>query len=80
MRHLMMNGFGWHGGYMGLGWIFWILIICLVVWVAVRLIKPGDSENAQAGNNALAILKERYAKGEIDREEFMERKTDLEKG
>ncbi|MFO7752008.1 MAG: SHOCT domain-containing protein [Desulfobacteraceae bacterium] len=80
MRHLMMNGFGWHGGYMGLGWIFWILIICLVVWVAVRLIKPGDSANAKAGNNALAILKERYAKGEIDREEFMERKTDLEKG
>ena len=78
MRHFMMNGFGWHGGYMGLGWIFWILILGLVIWIAVRLVKPADRENETPGKSAVGILEERYAKGEIGRDEFMERKRDLE--
>ena len=78
MRHFMMDGFGWHGGYMGLGWIFWILIIGLFIWIAFRMIKPADRENKETDRSAVGILEERYARGEIGREEFMERKKALE--
>lgn len=78
MRHFMMNGFGMHGGYMGMGWIFWILIIGLAVWIAVRVMKPEDREKETNIRSAVAILEERYARGEIDREDYMERKRDLE--
>ena len=78
MRHWMMDGFGWHGGYMGLGWIFWILIIGLFIWIAVRTVKPAGRDNETHSRSAVGILKDRYARGELSREEFMERKTDLE--
>jgi putative membrane protein len=74
----MMDGFGWHGGYMGLGWIFWILIIGLFIWIAARMIRPAGGKNETDSRSAVAILDERYARGEIGRDEFMERKRDLE--
>ena len=82
----MMNfGFGAMGGF---GWIFMVVFWGLVIWAIVALIR-GDSLHGRGcghdhGNDAhgkgkspLEILKERYAKGEIDKKEFEEKKKDL---
>ena len=64
----MMGGFG---GIMMIA--FLIFVVWAVVWV-VREIKGG---NFTTNAKALDILKERYAKGEIDKKEFEEKKKDL---
>ena len=89
---MMMNDFGGMGyGWVGivLTLVFLALIVVGIVLVARgrggsggdRM--PGPSPGAEyppqvsARSAALAVLEERYARGEIDREEFMIRKTDL---
>jgi putative membrane protein len=53
--------------------LFWVGVVLLGVW-AVRQFAPN---NRPTGNRALEILKERYARGEIEREEFESRRRDL---
>lgn len=78
----MMNRFDGHGWGMGLGmgwwWIIGLIIVAIVVWIVVKGIKQNNNSNTQFGNrSALDILKERYAWGEIDKQEFEERKNNL---
>ena len=61
------------GGLMML--VFWGLVIFLIV-VAVRRFTNGNSAPNQP--HALDILRDRFAKGEIDEEEFQKRKSTLE--
>ena len=66
-------------GGMWFGWIFWILLIVLVIWLVVNQ----NNKNKQNLNNpqsesALDILKKRYARGEISKEQFDQMKKDLE--
>ena len=79
-----LNG-GWYGHTLFGGFfmiIVWVAVIVFVVWV-VREISYGNRNGrgsgggADGGKAALDILKERYAKGEIDRKEFEEKKKDL---
>ncbi len=62
------------GGFM---WIFWIAIIVgiifLVKWIVMQS-RPGEQKREE---NPLEILKKRYARGEIDKEEFEQKKKDL---
>ncbi len=63
------------------GWMIGLLFWALVIYAIFRLIS--NLTNRSLGVNrkeetALEILKRRYAKGEIDTEEFMKRKKDLE--
>lgn len=67
-----MMGF-WGGGIMMVA--FWVLLIVFIVWVVREV--SGKNLHSQSGSNALEILKERYAKGEIDKKEFEEKKKDL---
>ncbi|MBI2829599.1 MAG: SHOCT domain-containing protein [Chloroflexi bacterium] len=71
----MMGGFGIGGGLMG---IFWIVILGLIVWAVVSWGR-GSTGNSDAPRSdpPLEILKKRYARGEISKEEFEERKKDL---
>ncbi len=78
----MMHRFGEHGWGMGFGmdlwWIIGVIIIVIIVWVVVKIINQTNHSNTELDNkSALDILKERYARGEIDKEEFEERKKGL---
>lgn len=69
---------GWGFG-MGLGmWVFWILLIVIIV-VLVKVIAGSGSSSAQPDKSPMEILKARYARGEIDEEEFNRRRHELEK-
>lgn len=72
-----MYGFDHFG--MGLGGFFMILIWVMplvLLFLAIRYFL-GDKEGHRR-RNALEILEERYARGEIDREEYLNRRADLE--
>jgi putative membrane protein len=75
-------GMGWGWGYLGvvhmvLWWVLIILgIVVLVKWLAVGF---GPSRGGPAAESrALEVLKERYARGEIGKEEFEQKKRDLQ--
>ncbi|MBI2847544.1 MAG: SHOCT domain-containing protein [Chloroflexi bacterium] len=59
------------GGWM---WILWIAVIGLIVWGVVAFTRRGESATKRT---PLEIAKERYAKGEISKEEFEKIRKDL---
>jgi len=77
----------WMMGDWGTGWfgmifmiLFWGLIIAGIVFLIKWLIQAtGDrgQSGVNMGSNAMEILKERYARGEINRDEFESMKKDL---
>jgi putative membrane protein len=78
-------GSGMAGGY-GMGVFgsifmiaFWILLLAGVFFLVRWLVRgsSGHSGDARSGSSALEILEQRYARGEIDREEFEQKKRDL---
>ncbi len=76
----MWNG-GWHGWFFGP--IMMLVFLAVVVVVVVLLVRwfgrPGHGAglDSHPGKTPLDILKERFAKGEIDKEEFEERRRVL---
>ena len=74
---------GWGTGWFG--WIFmiifWVLVIIglilLIRWLVHNTGPRSESWNKRS-SNAMEILKERYARGEIDKQEFEEKKKDLQ--
>jgi putative membrane protein len=61
------------------GWImmisWWILIIAAIVLLVNWTVKKSDGDGAR--HAPLDTLKERYARGEISKEEFEEKKRDV---
>ena len=78
---MMDYGMGW-----GIGWVwmllFWLIPILLVL-AAVKYLFSGKSqpggESLGGKDKALDVLEERYARGEINREEFIQKRDDLRK-
>ena len=69
-----MEGWGWVPAVIGS--VFLAAIIGLFAWFVVSMVrKPG----ATVSGGARALLDERYAKGEIDREDYLARKADLDR-
>ena len=58
-------------------WIVWILVIGLIVWAVVTAGRGSNQPTGTSSDSALEILKKRYARGEITKQEYEERKKDL---
>jgi putative membrane protein len=76
----------WGGGYgMIFGPIFMILVLAALIAFVVLIVRwlggpwqqPAPLHHAPPGRPALDILKERFARGEIDKDEFDERRRVL---
>ena len=78
----MMGNFGGMDLF-GFGWIFMILVWVLIIVGVIALVKwlvheeRWDKEPKKMERSPLDILKERYAKGEIGKDEYEQRKKDL---
>ena len=73
----MMGGFG-GAGFMALAMlVFW----GFVVWVIIAMVRSSryhhHVETAHGGDSSLEILKRRYASGEINKDEYEQKKKDL---
>ena len=73
----MMGGSGLGYGYMGLGLIFWILIIAGVIMLIRSLTEQSKKAGGDQQMSAMELLKVRYARGEITTDEFEEMKKRL---
>ncbi|OGZ76589.1 MAG: hypothetical protein A3G45_01750 [Candidatus Staskawiczbacteria bacterium RIFCSPLOWO2_12_FULL_37_15] len=74
-----MMGFGYGYGWIGAIFmiVFWVLVILAIVSFVSWLVRQSKGTTNDNGNQAMDILKERYAKGEINKEEFKAKKKDL---
>jgi putative membrane protein len=74
-RRVMMwdsgDGMGW---WMLIGSVWMILFWAVVVWAVVKLT---THRNASEPASALEIARQRYARGELSREEFEQLRRDL---
>lgn len=66
------NGFGFGHGFM---WLFWILVVVALIAFAKS---SGSGTTPSTPESALDILKKRYARGEIDEEEYERRRQTLQ--
>ncbi|MEX2290560.1 MAG: SHOCT domain-containing protein [Mycobacteriales bacterium] len=70
----MMNG--WMGNWMVLWAVLALALVVLAVVATVWLVKHLSSSSG-GGSDDRRILERRYASGDIDREEFLQRRNDL---
>lgn len=70
----MYEGHLFGGGFM---WLFWIIIILVIIW-ALKLATGQNTSQKANSESALEILKKRYARGDIDKQEFEQKRKDLD--
>jgi putative membrane protein len=70
-----MHGYGGMGLGMAWYWIIGVVILVAVVWLISRFFS--QNRPVDQSKSALDILKERYARGEIDTKEFEEKRNHL---
>ncbi len=67
-------------GMSGGMWFFWIALIVFIVWVITQFINKNQQSNFSnmvEKETPMDILKKRYSKGELTKDEFEEMKKDL---
>ena len=71
---MMNNGYydmSWGWGFPFMGIIFFILFVLLIVYL-IRTISSGGDNSTASSDSAIEILKQRYARGEIDEKTYDE--------
>lgn len=77
MMDSMTGSGGWGMGFGGIFMLlFWALVILVIVVLAKSLLSRSKSERPP--KTARQILDERYARGDIDRDEFEQKKRDMQ--
>lgn len=81
----MWSGWGWGGMFIGVivMLLFWGIVITLLFFAIRSLIRSNQSGgfrdvHSRERQTPLEILKERYARGEITRQEYQDMRRDLE--
>jgi putative membrane protein len=72
----MWMDYGFHSGWMWLWMVVPLVLLIIFVWLVVR---ATSNESRRSEETPEQILKRRYARGEIEREEYERRSTDLRK-
>ncbi len=81
--HMYGYGYGYDHPWMLLGWLWmgllWLIPILLLIALVKYLLgkKPGTPGEEKAEKTPLDILKETYAKGQISRDEYLQKRDDL---
>jgi putative membrane protein len=79
MHSWHMIGWGWGLGLGLLGIFFWIMAIIGIICLVGRLMRRTAFPHPYpTHDNALEILKKRYVRGEIAKEEFEQKRKDIE--
>ncbi len=83
---MMHSGFGYNSNWFcgpgsffpgPTGWIVMLLFWALLIYLGVRLFKAVSTKNSEGSVSRLDSLKERYARGEIDEDEYNRMKREL---
>lgn len=77
----MMYGYSWSWGgmlLMMLSWLFWFGLLGLLLWALFRWIGARTPDQGVGGASAEEILRQRYARGEIDEATFERMHQQLE--
>lgn len=74
---LLFSGGGMMGFGMGFGAIIMVLFWGAIIWLVISLINAGTQKSEETPESALTILKKRYAKGEITKEQYLEMEKEL---
>lgn len=72
--------YGYQGGmmWMVLGLVFWVAVIAGIVLLVLWIVgKSGRGKQPQTEETALELLKKRYVRGEITKEQYEEMKKDI---
>jgi putative membrane protein len=78
----MMGGWGGYGWMGAIHVIFWVLILVLIIAVIVWFFRSGfqaapPSARLERRSPGLDVLEERYARGEINRDEYLQKRRDI---
>ena len=74
---MMWDYNGWWGMAWGLHMLVPLAVLGLVVWAAASMIRSGSRQVGDSGPPALSILKERYARGQLNREQYEIMRQDI---
>ena len=79
----MMGGYGWGGmAWMPFMGFFWLLLLIVLIAAVIGVFRrpwglQDGPERSERRSSGLAILDERYARGEINRDEYLQKKQDI---
>ncbi len=74
---MMGYGLGGWGWMMALNALFWLLLVVFIVAVVARSSREPRSTRSDQRPRGLDLLEERYARGELARDEFLQKKQDM---
>lgn len=76
-----MHDYYWGGGVWGawmiFHWFFWLALLTLLIWAGIGVSRRSRPTHGGNTKSALDLLNERYARGEIEREEYLQRRKDI---
>ncbi len=74
---LLFSGGGMMGFGMGFGAFIMLLFWGAIIWLVISLVNASTKKSEEMAESALTILKKRYARGEITREQYLGMETEL---